>query len=142
QRDTAIEYGGRLVMKVLRRAAAGINPGVEISRFLIEKKSFSHVAPLVGALEYHPRRSEAMTLAVLHSYVPSERTAWQYSLDELGLFFERVLALPAAEQQAPMAAAPLLELVNQELPSVPSDLFDTYGESLLLLGRRTAELHL
>lgn len=140
--DISVEYGGRLFLKLFRRAAAGINPDVELGLYLSARKSFPHIAPVLSVLEYRPWRSETATLAVLHSYVPNEGTAWQYTLDELSLFFERVLALPAGEEQVPALEGGLLDLAARELPPAPRDLFDTYGEAVALLGRRTAELHL
>ena len=35
-----------------------------------------------------------ITLGVLHRYVPNQGTAWQFTLDQLSQYFERVAALP------------------------------------------------
>jgi maltose alpha-D-glucosyltransferase/alpha-amylase len=97
---------------------------------------------MLGAIEYRHRRSEPITLGILQGYVSNEGHAWQYTLDELSRYFERVLALPP-ERQAPVAVeGGVLELAPYPPPAEVVELIDNYLESAELLGRRTAELHL
>src|SRR5262249_27159834 len=125
-----------------RRLDEGTHPEVEVGRYLTEKHNFPYAAPILGLIEFRSRRQEATTLAVLHGYVPNEGTAWQYTLDELSRFFERVLALPAEQQAIPVAFGSLLELTDVEVPSAVQELVGRYLESARLLGERTARLHL
>ena len=41
------------VLKLFRRVADGVNPDLELGRFLTERTSFPHIARVAGALEYH-----------------------------------------------------------------------------------------
>jgi maltose alpha-D-glucosyltransferase/alpha-amylase len=59
----------------------------------------------------------------------------------LSRYFERILALPAAEQQAPALDKPLIALVDEETPPVVQELIGRYLETARLLGQRTGELH-
>ncbi|MFC1910612.1 maltose alpha-D-glucosyltransferase, partial [Chloroflexota bacterium] len=52
QSNTSIVYGNRLVLKLFRQLGSGINPELEIGRFLTEKTSFTHFSPIAGAVEY------------------------------------------------------------------------------------------
>ena len=48
QSNTSIVYGDRLILKFFRRVGEGLNPDVEVGRFITEKTSFAHVPPLAG----------------------------------------------------------------------------------------------
>jgi maltose alpha-D-glucosyltransferase/alpha-amylase len=149
QTNTSILYGQRLILKVFRRAEVGLNPDLEVVRFL-NGKGLAHVPLTVGAIEYRHRRSESITLAVLQRYIPNEGHAWQFTLDELSRYFERVAALapsPSPPAQGgpggavPAVAGSLLDLADEEAPPPVRELIDNYLESAALLGRRTAEMH-
>jgi maltose alpha-D-glucosyltransferase/alpha-amylase len=137
----SVAIAERLVLKVLRRVEPGIHPQVEIGHYLTYRKGFEHVASLVGTLEYRRRGAEPTTLAILHRYVQNEGTAWQYSLDELSRFFERVLALPSDQHEPPPTERSPAGLFVGEIPLQVRDLIGQYLDSARLLGQRTAELH-
>ncbi len=140
QSNTSVVYGDRFILKVFRRLDEGMNPDLEIGRFLTEKTSFAHVPPVTGAIEYLRKNGELLTLAILQGFVPNEGDAWQYTLDALGHYFERVLAHP--EVQVPsIPQKPLLALSEDAPPPLANELIGTYLESARLLGLRTAELH-
>jgi maltose alpha-D-glucosyltransferase / alpha-amylase len=141
QTHTSLLFGDRLTLKVFRKLEEGIHPEVEMARYLTERKSFSHVAPILGVIERRRRKSEPMLLAVLHAWVRSEGTAWQYTLDELSRFFERVLALPADQRPIAAVHAPLLDLTDAAVPAAVHELTGGYLDSVRLLGQRTGELH-
>jgi maltose alpha-D-glucosyltransferase/alpha-amylase len=140
QTNVSVLFSNRLVLKVFRRLQEGVNPELEVGRFLSEKKPFPFMAPVLGAIEYHRRRGEPVTLAVLEGFVPNQGTAWQYTLDVLSRFFEQVLATQGLEPPAP-ARLPLLELATVDLPAQLHERFDNYLEAARTLGRRTAEMH-
>src|SRR5262249_40865768 len=72
QSNTSVQYGDRLVLKVFRYLEEGVNPELEVGRFLAEKTSFRNVPPLAGAFEFHrdERSGEPVTLGVLHGFIP------------------------------------------------------------------------
>ncbi len=142
QANTSVLFADRMVLKAFRKVEAGTHPEVECGRYLTEKAAYAHVAPMLGYVEYRTRKAESISLAVLHGYVPNEGTAWQYTLDELSRYFERVLTLPAAELKAPSAPGSLCTLALSPAPAVIQELAGRYLESAGLLGMRTAELHL
>src|SRR5262249_37793738 len=53
QSNTSLVFGDQVVMKVLRRLAEGLNPELEITRFLTEHTTFRGTPRLAGALEYY-----------------------------------------------------------------------------------------
>lgn len=141
QSNSSIVYGDRLILKLFRRTEEGVNPDVEIGRFLTEEVSFAHAPPVAGVLEYRRERNGTMTLGVLHGLVPNQGDAWQYTLDELGRYFERALAMGPQTQAAPLPSKSLLDLAHEDLPALAQETISTYLETARILGRRTGELH-
>jgi maltose alpha-D-glucosyltransferase/alpha-amylase len=141
QINTSVTFGHHLILKVFRRIEEGINPDLELGRFFARNGSFGHVSPLLGSVEFRPRRSEPITLAIVIGYVPHEANTWQYTLDELSRYFERALALPPRSQPTPDAVITPFDLVGQEAPPLMHELTGPYLDSARLLGRRTAEMH-
>jgi len=140
QTNTSVVYGNRLILKLFRRLEEGINPELEIGRFLTEKTDFSYVPHVAGALEYHRRKGKMTTLATLQCFVPNEGDAWQYTLDFLNRNLKHVLAHPTV-QAPPMPQEHLLSL-PQEPPPLAQETIGPYLVSARLLGERTAELHM
>ncbi|HEX5936857.1 MAG TPA: maltose alpha-D-glucosyltransferase [Actinomycetota bacterium] len=140
QTNTSVTFGDRLVLKLFRRLEDGINPELEVGRFLTDRTSFIHAAPMAGAIELTDGDA-ASTVAFLQGYVQNEGDAWQYALDAVRESFERALAVPA-DQSLPLVERPVMDMVG-ELPSLLTyDLIGPFLGSAWLLGRRTAQLHL
>ncbi len=140
QSNTSIVYGYRFILKLFRKPEEGINPEVEIGRFLTENTPLMNIAKVAGSLEYQSGHKKPVSLAILQSYVSNEGDAWQYTLDTLQRYFELVLAHPTV-QAPPVPQKPLLSL-QKEPPSLARDTIGTYITSAQILGQRTAELHI
>ena len=142
QSNTSMVYGDRFILKLFRKLDAGVNPDLEIGRYLTEKARFPHIPPLAGSIEYRRGRGEPMTLAILQGFVPNEGDAWHYTLDILGRYFERILARPDQLEEVEPPHQPLLALAEGEIPAPIHERIGTYLELARLLGQRSAELHL
>jgi maltose alpha-D-glucosyltransferase/alpha-amylase len=140
QSNTSVIYGDRVILKLFRRIEDGINPDLEISRFLTEKTSFANIPQVAGALEYQRRKGKPMSLAILQSFVPNEGDAWQYTLDSLERYLQIVQAHPVV-QAPPVPRKHVLSLLK-EPPALASETIGPYMTSARLLGQRTAELHM
>jgi maltose alpha-D-glucosyltransferase/alpha-amylase len=140
QRHTSIQYGERFVLKLFRRVHWGVNPELELGRFLTER-SFPYAAPLAGALEYHRADGERLGVAAVHGWLAKAETGWEYTLRALDRYYERVLSLAGERRKYSPTCRPLMQLVRREFPSEVPELVGTYLESARLLGVRTAELH-
>src|SRR4029077_3090969 len=82
------------------------------------------------------------TLGTLTSYVRNAADGWVYTLDHLGLFFERALAVPDNDSRLKgLTSGPPLALASQTVPAIITELLGGYAEIAALLGQRTAELH-
>jgi maltose alpha-D-glucosyltransferase / alpha-amylase len=140
QSNTSVVYGGQYILKVYRRSDEGVNPDLEIGRFLTETAKFANVPPVVGAIEYRRKGGAVMTLGILQQFVPNVGDAWSYTIDSLSHYFERALAQPEVEVPG-IPQPPMLDLLNDEFPVLAKELIASYLESARLLGQRTAELH-
>jgi len=144
QSNSAIVYGDRLFLKLYRRLEEGVNPEVEILRFLTEKTSFKHFPAFAGAIEYRRRgRRQAVTAALLLEAVESLSDAWIFVRGSAARFLKRALA---AGKTFPgdLQNHPLLPDGKQSelLARVEKLIGGLFREMVELLGKRTAELHL
>jgi maltose alpha-D-glucosyltransferase/alpha-amylase len=142
QSNTSIRFGDRFMLKVLRRLPEGLNPELEIGRFLTERAAYPNIAPVAGALEYQVPRREPVSVAILQGFVANEGDAWRYTLDQLTQYVERVVVRIARGESAPDASGSPLARTEQDPPVIVTDLFGLDLEGARLLGRRIAELHL
>jgi len=144
QTNSSVVYGDKLILKLFRRPDEGVNPDLEIGRVLTAETPTVRVPAVAGYIEYRRHQREPMTLAVLQSYVPNEGDAWNYTLDNVGSYLERVLNMPADVGPAGefLPSDVVLDLARREVPDEVRDLIGAYVQSVGLLGQRTAELHL
>ena len=127
QTNTSIILGERLIMKAYRRLQQGVNPDLEIGRYLTEKSQFGNTPPLAGAIEYESADGELTTLALLQGFVGNQGDGWSYVLDYLDRYLEeRLVTSWSIEEDEP-------DQGREE---------DTFFLGLVhTLGLRTGELH-
>ena len=119
--NTLVSFDERLFLKGYRRLRPGVNPEVEIGRFLTEVARFEHCVPLAGVLEHTAADGTLTTLAVLQAYVPNQGDGWHYTRDYLARY---------------------LEDRRHTVEPPPTDVHGAYLDLVRRLGQRTAELHL
>ena len=97
QSNSSIVLDDRAVLKVFRRIQPGINPELEMLRFLADH-GFANIAALIGWYGYSGELMDA-TLGVMQRYVAGARDGWELALDALSAgdaeFLERLGALGA-----------------------------------------------
>jgi maltose alpha-D-glucosyltransferase/alpha-amylase len=143
QSNTSILFANGLILKLYRRLEEGVNPDVEIGRYLTEKTAFDHIPPFAGIIEYQRRRAEPMVGGLLQGFLPNEGDGWRYTLDEMDRFLERVLSRRADLETIPEMPSSPLTTAYQAIPLILQELIGAiYLERASLIGRRTAELHL
>ena len=88
---SALMFGDRFFLKLFRKVEHGRNPELEVEQFLVEAPVSVRCRASPGWLEY---RDEGGTHDAGHpaGEGASESSGWQYTMDRLGLFFERALA--------------------------------------------------
>jgi len=142
QTNSSVVIGDRGIYKFIRRFEPGVNPGVELGRFLGERAHFERTPRVIGSVEYQRATpiAEPATVAILEEYVANEGDGWSYLVDALAHALEEFLATSHTETSVAEAAPRLLEVPGRVLaPGHP--LVGPHLEWVSLLGRRTAELH-
>ena len=81
QSNTSVVFDDELILKIFRRLEAGLNPELELVRFLSERE-FPHIPALGGWYAYVGRPLEA-TLGILQAFVPGAIDGWELALGEL-----------------------------------------------------------
>jgi maltokinase len=82
QSNSSVVFGEELILKTFRRVEPGVNPELELLRFLSERE-FPNIAPLAGWYEFEGRFIDA-TLGILQEYLAGARDGWELALDEIG----------------------------------------------------------
>ncbi len=146
QSNSSLRFGDAAMLKVYRRVENGPSLDLEMGQALTEH-GFGHSPVIAGSLEYRcgdieRGDLERLYVAVLQGYIRNEGDAWQYTLDSLGPYFARALAMQERPDRALAPAKPVLALAQDGVPQAALELIGPYLESARLLGRRTAEMHL
>jgi maltose alpha-D-glucosyltransferase / alpha-amylase len=132
QSNSSMLFDNKFFLKLYRKLENGVNPDVEINRFLTERTDFANVPAFLGAIEYRRRKVDPTVVCLLQSAATNEGDVWTLSLDALGRYYERVLGQKADLQNETMPPGALLdELIG-----------GIYPDKAKQLGQRTGELHL
>src|SRR4051812_43121276 len=81
QSNTSVVFDDALILKVFRRVEAGINPELELLRFLTEK-GFENIAQLSGWYAYNGKQMDA-TLGIMQRFVVGGEDGWERALDAI-----------------------------------------------------------
>jgi maltokinase len=90
QSNTSLVFDDELILKVFRRLEPGVNPELEMLRFLTEH-GFANIAALGGWYAYSGGPLSA-TLGILQEFVREGEDGWELALEEIGTAAERFLA--------------------------------------------------
>jgi maltose alpha-D-glucosyltransferase/alpha-amylase len=141
QSNTSVVFGNRLILKLFRRLQEGVNPDLQIGRYLTEN-GFAHTPPVAGFIEYRAAGGKSKTLGILQGYVANQGDAWEFTLNMLDGYFEQVAARQPGLAEAPVPRESLLETTGRDIPEEMAVLAGFYLSAVRKLGERTAQMHL
>jgi maltose alpha-D-glucosyltransferase/alpha-amylase len=141
QSNTSVIFGGRLIMKLFRRAERGPNPDFEIGRFLTEEARFPNIPALAGGIEYG-KDGERSTLAMLQRMVPNQGDGWKMTMEELARYFEHSATFRSSAGEIEANGSSLIELSQKDIPLSAREKIGIYVDIASTLGRRTAQMHM
>jgi len=118
QSNTAVFLGEAVFLKAYRQLRTGINPEIEMTRFLTEVAQYPNFAPLAGVVEFVPRNGEPITMGALFAFVRNQGDGWSYTLNHLDRF--------------------VASFTTDKTIEAPHTLYITQIE---VLGRRVGEFH-
>ena len=115
--------GDRLFLKAYRRLQPGLNPELEMGRFLTDVVAFPHSVPVAGSVEWIAADGQAWTLALLQTQVNNQGDAWSATVEQLARLLESVGGDEA------------------EVEVEADDAIAAMAERMQVLARRVGELH-
>jgi len=110
-------------VKVFRKTEAGINPAIEVGRFLTEVAGFAHAPALLGTVEFVEGKQRS-AIATVHTQIGNKGDGWTVTASYLDRF---------VDDQRMLAASGRTGEYEEQAP---------YLRIMAQAGRRTAELHL
>jgi len=110
------------VVKIYRKLESGINPEIEIGRFLTEVAGFANTPALLGSVEL-VEGDRTSAIAIVHAFVENQGDAWTVTSAYLDRFVEEQRLLAASERP------------GESEEQVP------YLRYMSQTGRRVAEMH-
>src|SRR5262249_44812699 len=111
-----------LVLKLYRRLQGGLNPEIEIGRFLTEVAGYHNTPPLLGSVELI-EGDKRFAIAIVHAFVENQGDAWSLTAAYLNRFLHE--------------HTPLVD----EAPTDSAE-HAAYLPRMQQIGRRTAEMQL
>jgi maltose alpha-D-glucosyltransferase/alpha-amylase len=121
QSNTSLILGDKVVMKIIRRVMLGINPEVEMVRYLTAH-GYANTPPLLGEITRIANDGAEHAMIVAQTFVHNQGDAWQYTLDYLTRFTESLGVATNSE-------------------STEADQSTGYASFARTMGTRLAELH-
>ncbi len=101
QSNSSVVFDDRIVLKVFRKLEPGLNPELEMLRFLTYR-GFPNIAALHGWYDYEGQ-AFAATLGVAQAFLPDAIGGWELALDEIltapEVFLERMGSLGTVTAQ-------------------------------------------
>jgi trehalose synthase-fused probable maltokinase len=113
QSNTSVVLGDRLILKLFRLLEPGLNPDLEIGRFLTGV-GFADTPLMAGGISWHPDHGEPAAAAMLQALVPARGDAW-------GAMLGHLATDPAASTRAAAEIGGVTAAMHRALASRPDD---------------------
>jgi len=111
------------VVKLYRKLESGLNPEIEIGRFLTDVAGFAHTPALLGSVEYHDGETTS-AVAVVHGFVENQGDGWTVT----SAYLDRYV-----DEQRLLTGTDTPDASKEQIP---------YLRYMAQTGKRLAELHL
>ncbi len=138
----SILYDQIYLLKLYRVSEEGLNPDIQMIRSLSDNSPFSHTPEYFGSLIYEGENSQPLSLGMVERFIACEDSAWTFTIDSLGRYFENILSKKPKIDLVP----PLPSEIDVTITGVPPVMIESIGifylDMVYLLGQRTAEFHL
>ncbi|NJO56593.1 MAG: hypothetical protein HC834_09975 [Rhodospirillales bacterium] len=103
QSNTSLLVDNRMVLKLYRRLQEGINPEVEIGRFLTDIAKYPNTPGLLGSVELLDAASGVTAVAILQEFVRNQGDGWTFTLEHLNRALDDLdLAPPGEDEDLPV----------------------------------------
>lgn len=139
---TSVLYDNNYFLKFYRKVDKGVHPDVEITHYLSEDLNYQSTTRYIGSFEWQLGHA-GFQLGMLEKLVENHGDGYQYMLERVSNFIERILARDRVALASYPRLGSLLEPVAFD--SLPEAMKEFIGgnaaEMARLLGERTGEMH-
>jgi maltose alpha-D-glucosyltransferase / alpha-amylase len=88
QSNSSVFLGEKIIVKFFRKIRSGLNPDVEVGRFLTSVAHFDSVPTTYGEIRVSIQSGKDASLAIAQAYVESVADGWEYSRAKLASMAE------------------------------------------------------
>jgi maltose alpha-D-glucosyltransferase/alpha-amylase len=121
QSNSSIIVGQKIIIKLIRRVMVGINPEVEMVRYLTEQ-NYTHTPPLLGEISRVSDEAGSYSMVIAQEFVANQGDGWQFTLNYLDRFIDDIA-------------------VAETNPLTEADQLAGYASFARAIGTRLGELH-
>ena len=139
--NTSIGYDNMFFLKMYRHVDVGINPDVEMTRFLTEQVNFKQVPALYGTIQWKSAK-DSIVLGMMQTLAEYHGNGRTYMLERLNNYHDRIVARethPELEMKGTLTDPVSFESLPEELKEFVGG---TVSEGARLIGVRTGEMHM
>ena len=91
QSNSSILIAKKMVLKAYRKLERGIQPEMEMGRYLTDVANYGNTPPLLGSIEQFDSEGQPTALAIIQGFVPNHGDGWSFTLGHLGRVFDSIL---------------------------------------------------
>jgi len=141
--NTSITYNNEYFLKLFRKVDVGVQPELEVTRFLTNEAKFGNTPVFVGSVEWQ-QNNGSILLGMMDAMVENHGDGKSFMLERINNYIERILARDRAELLSYECEGTLSNPVSfNDLPeNVKSFLGGAAADIISLIGKRTGEMHL
>jgi maltose alpha-D-glucosyltransferase/alpha-amylase len=133
--EAFVQFRSDLTLKLFRHIEPGINPDLELRRFLTERTSFERLAPVYGSIEYHCGAD--FSVGIMQQSLDPEKTAWTLFRRFCNEYLDRTTDQPAPPVREGVGWAAATETPAASV----TEALDEHLDRATSLGVTTAEFH-
>ena len=133
--EAFVQFRSDLTLKLFRHIEPGINPDLELRRFLTERTNFERLAPVYGSIEY--RSGAEFSVGIMQQTLDPEKTAWTLFRRFCSEYLDRTADEPAPPVREGIGWA----AATEDPAALPTAGLDEALERATSLGITTAEFH-
>ncbi len=135
---SSASVGEKAMITVVRRVWPGDSPEEALTSTVLASGRFRRVPPIGARIDYVEADGARSPVSLVHQFRPHQANGWQHARSEIERFFELVVGL----DQPPLVPSSLADLWSLAVPDTAVSTMGSYLQSMSVLGRRVAELHI
>jgi maltose alpha-D-glucosyltransferase / alpha-amylase len=91
QSNSSILIARKMVLKAYRKLERGIQPELEMGRYLTDGAGCHNTPPLLGSIEQFENDEQPTALVVIQGFVANQGDGWSFTLNHLKRVFDSIL---------------------------------------------------